>query len=209
MINFSMLPEDSSVTFGDIDKFEEVNDGLLEIYVYQWSTIPWASEDFQYLTPARSPSNEGAAKVTVLLLLHDSHFVLIYDLDQLSSARSIRLPDSQRAGGRHSWNRCHRCVANFSRLDLARQVCSLEPGKRITPALQMPDSSKEEDRLHYKAGPSAALHPCVVYADFEVFNCPAPLPDPRILAKQHRVASFAYMVVGDSQQASDGVGTGH
>ena len=36
----------------------------------------------------------GDAKVTVLLLLHDSHFVLIYNLDQLSSARSIRLPGS-------------------------------------------------------------------------------------------------------------------
>ena len=184
VIDFSMLPEDwRSMCTSGLPSL-----GLTKI----------SSTSCQF---ARRPT--GDAKVTVLLLLRDSHFVLIYNLDQLSSARSIRLPGSQQAEGHRSWNRCHRCMANFSRPEtlknhLARQVCSLEPGKRIAPALQMPDASRGEDRIHYKAGPWAALHPCVVYADFEVFNSPAPLPEPRILAKQHRVASFAYTAVGRS-----------
>ena len=64
--------------------------------------------------------------------------------------------------------------------------------------MQMPDAEKGADRLHYKAANSAALHPCVVYADFEVFNDRAPeqISGHKVLSKQDRVASFAYQAVG-------------
>ena len=62
----------------------------------------------------------------------------------------------------------------------------------------MPAEGK--DRLCYKAKDSAAMHPCVVYADFEVFNDRAPrqIDGQPVLSKQHQVASFAYMAVGRS-----------
>ena len=203
-IDFDMLG-DSPATFEDIDKFEEANAGLVEIYVYEWKSIPWLNEEFQYLLPVRSLSLEEEAQETILLLYHQEHYVLIYDLNRLSSTRSPNFLDSQRAAGHTSWNRCRRCMANFGRLEalakhLAQRVCHLEPGKREVPALNMPSRERGANRLYYKAGCSAAMHPCVVYADFEVFNRKAPgeTADQRILSTQHRVASFGYMCVGRS-----------
>ena len=203
VVNFDVLQEGSEVTLADIEKFEQANAGLIEVFVYQWSTIPWLNDDFQYLMPVRSPAGDASPKQTVLLLLHDRHYVLIYNFDTLSSVRSCRLPNSQQSEGHHSWSRCHRCMANFSRPEtlrkhLAERVCSQQPGKRAAPPMQMPDAEKGADRLHYKAANSAALHPCVVYADFEVFNDRAPeqISGHKVLSKQHRVASFAYQAVG-------------
>ena len=203
LVDFGTLPEDAPVMFDDIDKFEAANAGLVEVFVYQWSTIPWLNDDFQYLSPVRSPCVDGKAKQTVLLLLHQGHYVLIYDLNKISSSRSPFLPDSQMADAHNSWNRCHRCLANFRRPEtlrkhLVERACSQEPGKRLVSPMQMPKADKA--RLNYEAKPSAAMHPCVVYADFEVFSQRAPeeLKDQRVLAKQQRVASFAYMAVGRS-----------
>ncbi|CAE7702831.1 unnamed protein product [Symbiodinium sp. CCMP2592] len=121
-IDFSMLPEESAVAFEDIEKFELGNAGLVEIFVYQWSRVPWVNDDFHFLMP--------------------------------------------------------------------------DPGKRQVDRMLMPERSAAT--LHYKAGPSAAMHPCVCYADFETFNAKAPqqLAGQSVLAKQDRVASFAYMAVG-------------
>ena len=202
-IDFSCLPQSSPVTFQDIEKFEESNAGLVEVFVYRWSSLSWVNEEYYYLMPVRSPSREEPAKATVLLLLHENHFVLIYDLNRLSSVRSCQFAASQRNVNHHSWNRCPRCMCNFhSQAALAKhvagRVCSEEPGKRKPRPLEMP--AEGEDRLYYRAKDSAAMHPCVVYADFEVFNAltPSQIDDQRVVSKQHRVASFAYMAVGRS-----------
>ncbi|CAE7377172.1 unnamed protein product, partial [Symbiodinium sp. CCMP2592] len=200
-IDFSMLPEESAVAFEDIEKFELGNAGLVEIFVYQWSRVPWVNDDFHFLMPVRSPSLETQAARSILLLHHDNHYVLIYDFNQLSSTRSLSFPESQQASTHHSWNRCHRCMGNFNSPEalgrhLAGRVCSEDPGKRQVDRMLMPERSAAT--LHYKAGPSAAMHPCVCYADFETFNTKAPqqLAGQSVLAKQDRVASFAYMAVG-------------
>ena len=193
VVNFGVLQEGS----------EQANGGLIEVFLYQWSTIPWLNDDFQYLMPVRSLAGDASPKQTVLLLLHDRHYFLIYNFDTLSSVRSCRLPNSQQSEGHHSWSRCHRCMANFSRpctlrKHLAERVCSQQPGQRTAPPMQMPDAEKGADRLHYKAANLGALHPCVVYADFEVFNDRAPeqISGHKVLSEHHRVASFAYQAVG-------------
>ncbi|OLP75207.1 hypothetical protein AK812_SmicGene45032 [Symbiodinium microadriaticum] len=201
VIDFSMLPPGSGVTFEDIEKFESGNAGLVEVYVYQWSSVPWVNDDFEFLMPVRSPSLEGRAERTVLLLLHDGHYVLIYDFNKLSSCRSPMFAVSQQANTHDRRNRCHRCMANFKSQEalgrhLSGRVCSQDPGKRQAQSLRMPVGMKSF--LYYKAGPSAAMHPCVCYADFETFNTKAPqqLSGQSVLVKQDRVASFAYMAVG-------------
>ena len=78
---------------------------------------------------------------------------------------------------------------------LSGRICSQDPGKRVAEKMEMP--GRETATLHYRAGPSASFHPCV-YADFETFNTKPPqlLSGQNVLAKQDRVASFAYMAVG-------------
>ena len=130
VVDFSCLPPGSPVTFQDIEKFEESNAGLVEVFVYQWSSLSWLNDEYHYLMPVRSPSQEHSAKATVLLLLHESHYVLIYDLNKLSSVRSCQFAEPQKGASHHSWNRCHRCMANFHsavalKKHVAGRVCSL------------------------------------------------------------------------------------
>ena len=92
-IDFSSLPSDTGVSFQDIDRFEEINGGAIQVYVYQWSQIPWLNDTYYYLTAIRSPSiaaeeAEDNLLYTVKLLLRAEHYVLIYDLNALSSVRS-------------------------------------------------------------------------------------------------------------------------
>ena len=199
-IDFSTLPKDAPISLEDVERFEVANSGRLEIFVYQWSKIPWLGTEYQYLLPLRSPAVDG--EKTVLLLLHESHYVLIYDLNKLSSVRSGLATAGQQQHHHVTSHRCHRCLAIFSKPDVLKRhlvanVCHQEPGARKKPSLQLPDPKSGASKMHFRASPALEPHPCVVYADFEVFSEPSSDRLRNLLvSKQHQVASSIYVAVG-------------
>ena len=196
--DFSMLL-DGHVGFGDIDLFEAGNPHI-GIYVYKPVSTEWSETAPRTMLPLRSPSVEKPEH-EIVLLLHQNHYVLIYDFSKASSLRSAELPEECRRDNTCHWNTCHRCHGNFASLQslkahLKSGLCNASVADRLqSQRIRLPADVKEE-RLFHKPGPSAEWAELVIYSDIEVFNDRALEKDCRVKALQHETASTCYTAVG-------------
>ncbi|CAE7661755.1 unnamed protein product, partial [Symbiodinium necroappetens] len=174
-LDFSTLPTDRGVVWTDIDAFEAANHGKM----------------------VRGPTVEDAP-IQILLLRVVNHFMLIFNFNNFCSNRSAELDGSRRLTTQVF--ACHRCGGSFKSAEtlVARQEkpCSRDPAKRFSP-IRMPNVSKNEHRLRYKAGNSAELAPLVLFADLETWTEEAPNVQVQEISHgiQRNVASAAFMAV--------------
>ena len=205
-LDFSCLPTDRGVTFEDIDAFERLNAGKVQVFVRSWMVTEWRGHRYPRAPQVRVPSVPWAQKTVELLLYREApgkeHFMLIYDGRKFEGRQGARLGEFRKQAHSFCSMRCPRCGRPFKdREGLQRhqaELCSENAGERFS-TVRMPDASKPAERLlRFKASNACEMAPQMTYVDAEVFSSKPPegLEAVSTHRKQHRLASLAYCTVG-------------
>ena len=128
-------------------------------------------------------------------MLDDGHYSLVKSYTRLLSMRSGSMGEKRN----ERCKTCPNCLTDYYSAELfkkhieERHCVKMREGRRVQKCVlpQERDKNGFKPCVRYKPSSELALHPCVVYADFEVFSKPSENE-----LQQETVASYAYHTVG-------------
>jgi hypothetical protein len=195
-VDFSMLT--FPVQLEDIDAFEATNN--LGVFVYGYTQ----SDNSLIIVVYRAPQKQY--KDELKLMLDEGHYSLIKNWSRLQSmrSRSCEMRDPR-------CKKCPTCLTEYYSKELferhikERRCVKAMQGRPIQQCVLPPAQDKNGFKpvVRYKPSSELALHPCVVYADIEVFSNKADPDKADSNINQNTVASYAYTAVGRDFTPSD------
>ncbi|CAE7271576.1 unnamed protein product, partial [Symbiodinium microadriaticum] len=177
-VNMDVVPIEA------ITNFELSNLGVVEVVVYQW--VDEEQDGMRHVgkTLLRPPPEEVLQARSdntriVTLLLHENHYMLIYNFNAFAGRRGEQLESNFRSelALRNHFKKAQ-CRSDFE-------------GRNSQISLPSPQNNV----LQYRTKSTCELSPLVVYADFEVFSKEV-AGDASVLGVQNRVAAVGYAAVG-------------
>ena len=200
-VDFSMLT--FPVQLEDIDDFEAVNKLGVHVYGYTQTDNSWV------IVVYRSPKKQY--KDELKLMLDDGPYSLIKNWSRLQAMRSGSMGEMRNT----RCKKCPTCLTEYYSKELfekhikERRCVKAMQGRPIRQRVLPPAQDKNGFKpvVRYKPSSELALHPCVVYADIEVFSnqMDPDKVDSNIDSniKQNTVTSYPYTAVGGDFTPSD------